>query len=91
MQFKNKSLKKPLLGMTVSWLADECRVPDDFLWMLAKDSELMYQPTRKEPKKGGNGYREIDPPKQRYKQILKRITKIISSNIRHHPAAHGGK
>lgn len=76
--------------MSVSWLAEECKVTEDFLWILAKDSKLMYQPTRKQMKKGGNGYREIDPPKQQYKKILKKITKVISSNIKHHPAAHGG-
>jgi hypothetical protein len=76
--------------MTVSWLADECGTTEDFLWTLAKNSTLMYQPTRKEPKKGGRGFREIDPPKQQYKRVLRRITKVLSSNIKHHPAAHGG-
>jgi hypothetical protein len=74
----------------VSWLADECGTTEDFLWILAKDSKVMYKPTRRQVKKGGRGYREIDAPKQEYKRILKRVTKVLSSHIRHHPAAHGG-
>lgn len=76
--------------MSVSWLAHKCGTTEDFLWMLARNSALMYKPPRKQAKKGGIGSRDIDAPKQQYKRILKRITKILTSNIRHHPAAHGG-
>ena len=90
MPYKNREIKKPLVGMSVSWLADECGTTEDFLWMLARDSTLMYKPTREQLKQGGNGYREIDPPKQQYKRILRKITKVLSSNMKYHPAAHGG-
>lgn len=90
MQCKHKDVKKPLKGMTVEWLAEECGTTGDFLWILAKDSTFMYKPPRKQLKRSGNGYREIDPPKHQYKRILRKITKVLSSNMRHHPAAHGG-
>jgi len=57
--------------------------------MLAKDTTVMYKETRHQLKPGG-GYRIIDPPKKEYKHILKRITKVLTFNIKHHPAAHGG-
>jgi len=90
MQYKRKDVKKPLKGMTVEWLAEQCRTTEDFLWMLARDSSLMYKPSRKQRKRGGSGYREIDPPHHQYKRVLRSITKALSSNMRHHPAAHGG-
>jgi len=90
MKLNNKDVKKPLKGMTIGWLADECQIPISLLCKLARDTRIMYWPTRKEPKKGRNGYREIDPPKREYKKILRKISKVISLNIKHHPAAHGG-
>ena len=76
--------------MNVEWLASECKAPVDLLWMLARDTAVMYKPTRQQKKKGGAGSREIDPPKKKYKRLLKKIAKVLSSNIKHHPAAHGG-
>jgi len=76
--------------MTVDWLAQKCEAPASLLWRLARDTTLMYKPTRRQKKNGGIGYREIDPPQKKYKHLLKSITKVLSSNIKHHPAAHGG-
>jgi hypothetical protein len=89
MRLNDEDIKQPLKGMTVEWLAKKCKAPASLLWKLARDTTVMYKPTRPQRKLGG-GYREIDAPKIDYKNLLKRITKILSVNIRHHPAAHGG-
>lgn len=90
MKLKNRDIKKPLQGMTIAWIADECGVSVELLKKLAENTDVMYNPTRKEPKKGGCGFREIDPPKKQYKRLMRKIAKALSFNIKHHPAAHGG-
>ena len=90
MRFSFKMAKQPLKGMSVEWLAQKSMVPASLLKKLAQDTSVMYKPTRTQMKNGGIGYREIDPPKKEYKRLLKRITKVLTSNIKHHPAAHGG-
>jgi hypothetical protein len=89
MRLNNREVKQPLKGMTVEWLAEKCNAPASLLWKLAKNTVLMYKPTRSEKKPSG-GHRDIDAPKLEYKKLLKRLTKILSRNIKHHPAAHGG-
>jgi len=89
MRLNNRDVKQPLKGMTVEWLAKKCKAPTSLLWKLARDTTVMYKPTRPEKKPSG-GYRDIDAPKREYKKLLKRMTKILSNNIKHHPAAHGG-
>jgi len=86
----NKDVKRPLEGMTVEWLARVCDKPLNLLCMMARDTEALYKPTRRQKKSGGRGYREIDAPKPEYKSILRKTAKVLSSNIKHHPAAHGG-
>ena len=89
MRLNNRDIKQPLKGMTVEWLAKKCESPASLLWKLARDTTIMYKPTRPQNKPGG-GHRDIDAPKKEFKKLLKKITKILSVNIRHHPAAHGG-
>lgn len=76
--------------MTVEWLADQISVRPDFLWALARDTSVIYKPTRKQKKKGGSGYREIDPPKKIYKPLLRNMTKVLSAHIPLPRVAHGG-
>ncbi len=89
MRLSNRNVKQPLDGMTVEWLAEECKAPASLLWKLAGDTTAMYKPTRPQPKSSG-GFRDIDAPKPEYKKLLRRMAKILSRNIKHHPAAHGG-
>ncbi len=89
MKSKTTNNKIPLRGMTIEWLAGECEAPADLLWKLARDTSLMYKPTRPQLKEGG-GHRDIDPPKKEFRRLLRRINKVLTNNIKHHPAAHGG-
>lgn len=84
------NVKKTLKGLSVTWLSGKAQIPESLLWRLSRDSSEMYNPSRKQPKSSGTGYRIIDPPKKEYKRLLKRINKTLSRHIKHHPAAHGG-
>ncbi|MGA2093011.1 MAG: reverse transcriptase domain-containing protein [Sedimentisphaerales bacterium] len=90
MQSAIKTIKKSLGQMSVEWLAKKMNVREDFLWLLSRDTAVMYKPTRPQKKSGGSGYREIDAPKKKYKPLLRNMAKILSAFIPPHPAAHGG-
>lgn len=89
MRLNNSDIKQPLKGMTVEWLAKKCKAPASLLWKLARDTTVIYKPTRPQKKPSG-GLREIDAPKIEYKKLLRKMAKILSHNIKYHPAAHGG-
>jgi hypothetical protein len=90
MQSAIKIIKKSLGGLSIECLAEKMKVQKDFLWLLARDTTVMYKPTRKQKKSGGFGYRDIDAPKKQYKPLLRKMAKILSACIPPHPAAHGG-
>ena len=89
MPSKVRKAKNTLAGISVKWLTEKCNEPQSFLWKCARKTEEIYQEPRKQKKEGG-GSRDIEPPKPRYKPLLKRISKLLTRKIYYHPAAHGG-
>lgn len=90
MHWVSKVVKQSLEGMTVEGLAQASGKPVDLLCKLARDTSIMYKPTRRQKKRGGVGYREIDPPRREYKDTLRKLARVLASTIKQHPAAHGG-
>ena len=85
----SQNLNRPLEGMAVREIAGILQVQEGTLWKLARKPELMYHPTRKDPKPGG-GVRLIDPPLKEYKPLLRKLTRVLANRIAPHPCAHGG-
>lgn len=81
--------KNALKDITVAWLVASAGLPLRLLHDLASDSEAMYKPTRRQPKKGG-GTRLIDPVRREYRSVLRRLGKALAKMLGVHPAWHGG-
>lgn len=84
-----RKVEKPLAGMSACKVAEKSNIPVGLLYALARNTSVVYKPTRYQKKPGG-GRREIDAPRKKYKRLLKKIARSLASSIEHHPAAHGG-
>ena len=63
-------------------------VPEEKLWYIAHNTRKFYLPMRKVNVKGKE--RDIDPPHQEYKAMMRRLHRFLQKNFRPHPAVHGG-